>query len=241
MVREGGPALGTTRTADTPGWLAIEAESLLGPEGTQRSIAALEVAGGRRSRGGPGPGEARRPPARVRGEKADRGELAAARRLQERSAEQFGAALAIRPRHPEDVKSLRLCGENLPKVLVELGDHAAAARAIEELARDERGEAGDRGAIALQDANWLSRCTDLAEQDPTLSPEQRGATMRTYDERTRDLFEEAARLGADDVQVLRNLAGFLNTSPLSAWRKPERRWSSPNGRWNLRRSRPTPG
>ena len=137
--------------ADTPRWLVDEAEALLGPDSTQRSIADLE-------RGWPPiPGRSR--PARNSASscassrmEADRGELAAARRRQERAAEHLGAALKTRPRHPEDLESLRLCGDHLPEILLELGDHAAAARAIEELAHDDSiAEDIDRGGLRPQE------------------------------------------------------------------------------------------
>jgi serine/threonine protein kinase/Tfp pilus assembly protein PilF len=81
----------------------------------------------------------------------------------------------------------------LTELLLELGDHAGAARIAEKMpsAWSDAGQGSNRAARVL------ARCVPLAEQDTKLAPEDRKALARAYAERSRDLMREAARVAPD--------------------------------------------
>jgi hypothetical protein len=112
----------------------------------------------------------------------DRGELVEARRLLERAVVHQRAALKINHRPTDYHVFLRNHLFVLAGVLINLGDHRAAAGVAQELGAsdDLEDSSGQNALVAL---NYLRRCVELAGRDGTLTPEQRETAMATYADR----------------------------------------------------------
>src|SRR5262249_52107250 len=97
----------------------------------------------------------------------------------------------------------------LASTLVRLGEHAAAAAAVEELAR-----CGDKPADDSYKAScFLSLCVALAEKDANLPPPQLKALADTYAARAVQLWREAVAHGNKDVAQMKK---DTNLDPLRA-------------------------
>jgi serine/threonine-protein kinase len=109
------------------------------------------------------------------------------------------AALALEPRNQLSRQHLRNHYANLTRALLELGDHAAAARAAAELP-----QASPRGwrenPLA---AEFLTRCAALAEKDSRLAEDQRRELAQDYAGRAVDLLRQAVAKGFKDMEYLK--------------------------------------
>jgi hypothetical protein len=118
-------------------------------------------------------------------------------------------ALKANPKHPAYRRSFRDNRSALASTLVRLGDHAAAAAAVEELARF-----GDKPADdSYKAAGVLSLCVALAEKDAQLPPPRRKALADTYAARAVQRLREAVAHGNKDVAKMKN---DTNLDPLRA-------------------------
>jgi tetratricopeptide (TPR) repeat protein len=151
----------------------------------------------------------------VVGELGDRVEK---RRLLEQAIQHQRAALAINPRVVQYRRFMRNHYHELTKVLVELDDHAEAARRVDEMVGAELPEQPDEpGFIAYIAAFHLVRCVLLAGQDKRLSADQREQAITTYGKRADALIQMAASRGANSPKVLAPLANLiLSLSPDAA-------------------------
>ena len=165
---------------------------------------------------------------------AARGEPAEARRLWSGPSPQLGAVLALRPGHPQALDSLRRYLVQDAECLVELGDHAAASRMLEEQGRGELpGEprAGGPRPPATR-GSW-----SVASSWPSGTRGSRGDRARRPGRPTSsgpEPWSTRRRRGADDLRALGELANFLTNSPIPELYGSERGGRSPGGRRSLR-------
>src|SRR5262249_3351495 len=109
------------------------------------------------------------------------------------------AALQANPSHPDYREFLRNDYATLADVLLDLGDHAGAGAAAEEMPRlyPERPEE------YLRAADYLALCTSLARSDGRLPEGQRRELGEKYARRAVELLREAVRHGFKDVKELK--------------------------------------
>jgi tetratricopeptide (TPR) repeat protein len=109
--------------------------------------------------------------------------------------------------------SFRLAGD-----LIVLGDHAGAARVLEDLPWDDLfvdpklDSPGVQADVYLTAAQLLLDCAALAEQDAALPSDERAKATSALVARARSWLEESARLGVDECGVLCRLAELLSTT-----------------------------
>ncbi len=119
-----------------------------------------------------------------------RGELAQARQLFQRAIEHQQTALRTNPRNPNYCRALWNHYRCLAETLLQLGEHAGAARALE----DAHGVSTGPGTAIV--ALMLLRCQQLAAIDSRLSTNERAAKARAYADRAAELLEDAAAAAA---------------------------------------------
>jgi hypothetical protein len=86
------------------------------------------------------------------------------------------AGLARNARHPEYRRELRSQYQNLAWTLLQVGDHAGAARATKEMA----GLFPDQAQNTYNAACFMARCVSLAQKDAQLSAAQQKELARAY-------------------------------------------------------------
>ncbi len=133
-----------------------------------------------------------------------------ARPLLEQAVAHQQKALQKSPRHPLYLKRLRGHYDMLGDVLVELGDHRAAAAVAGDWSRAGAAQAYDAAIL-------LARCIPVAANDPRLSADQRTELAGAYGAQAVGLLRQAitgnAKLGARlqsarGFDVLRSRADF---------------------------------
>jgi tetratricopeptide (TPR) repeat protein len=97
----------------------------------------------------------------------------------------------------------------MARVLLALGDHAAAARCAEGLAQWHLPQDAAGSAAPVEAGWWLSRCAIEAEREAPLA--RREETKSAYVERARVLFAAADRSGRNDPGTLAHLAYIFTT------------------------------
>ncbi len=130
----------------------------------------------------------------------DRGELVEARRLLERALIHQKAALKINHRAIQYHVFLRIHLFALAGVLIDLGDHRAAAGVAQELGSSDYLE-DTSGQNALDAMDYLKRCVELADHYAALTPEQRKKAMATYADRINALLKVLDRFFPADPFV----------------------------------------
>jgi tetratricopeptide (TPR) repeat protein len=133
-----------------------------------------------------------------------RRDLAQARRLLEQAHPYHRAALKANERHPAYRKSFHDNWGELTQILVDLGDHAAAAAAAGELCHVACDAVGDNYAAAL----ILGRCLPLAEKDLELSATKRRELAQSYAGQALTLLREAIAKGYQDAEQLKQAPEF---------------------------------
>jgi tetratricopeptide (TPR) repeat protein len=133
---------------------------------------------------------------RLRQEAATRQEALA---LFEEAARRQHRALALNPHHGEYRKLLHDIYQDLTVTLLELGDHAAAARAAEEMAR----AMPDGWQACRRAAGMLVRCMRVANRDASLTAAERRARNQIYAEQAVNLLRAAVQRDFKDVAELR--------------------------------------
>ncbi len=144
---------------------------------------------------------------------ADRGDLAAARRLEEEAVAAKRAGLALAPRNNDFREVVSTTHITHIETLIGLREHADAARAIAELLSFSP----DSGPQNFRAGSLLAQCVPLAAADSRLTDERRNELAKTYAERAVNLLREAKNRGHQDIEALksdhsfdaiRSLAGF---------------------------------
>jgi serine/threonine protein kinase/tetratricopeptide (TPR) repeat protein len=107
--------------------------------------------------------------------------------------------------------------EELAKNLLQQEKHAEAAKAAEELSRYLPNE----WRPLYRAADLLSRCTALADKDPSLSETDRITIAKSYADRSRELMREAAKRTGDDPGAQNTIAWQMATHPDPRLRDPD--------------------
>jgi serine/threonine-protein kinase len=128
-----------------------------------------------------------------------------ARPVLERAVTAQRAAANLSPRNPQYRALLRGHLAALSRTLIDLGDHAEAARAAEDLVRSGPGDSGFR----VQAARLLTRCVTLGEADTRLPEAQRLALAGSYADRAIALIREAIERREPGADRLLGASEFL--------------------------------
>jgi tetratricopeptide (TPR) repeat protein len=147
--------------------------------------------------------------------RGDRGDFPEARALLERAVRHQRLAWKAHPQNPTYRQFLRNHYWLLADVLVQLKDHAAAARAAGELPTviPEGGEEYFRAA------GFLARCVPLAEKDADLTDARRKELATTYADEALKRLREAVDRGWKNVQPLNNEKTFDSLRKREDFRK----------------------
>jgi tetratricopeptide (TPR) repeat protein len=149
-----------------------------------------------------------------------RGDLVRALQRLERAVVLQKTALKLSPKNL-DYRNV-LCNHYLRQtlILVDLGDYRAAAAVAGTLAAGDFPEP-EPGRNTLMAVRHLTHCVLLAENDTSLTPEQRNVLVRSYIDRIEAIVPEAARRGRDRAPTLYILADLLTASPVASRRNPQ--------------------
>jgi tetratricopeptide (TPR) repeat protein len=128
-----------------------------------------------------------------------RGEPAQARPLLERAIRYQQAALSANPRNPLFGQRLADSYKTLAQMLIQLAEHAAAAKVAAELPRVWPGRAQD----AYDAAGLIARCVPLAQQDESLPEAKRHEVARAYGDQALAFLQEALQKGYNDIAHLK--------------------------------------
>jgi tetratricopeptide (TPR) repeat protein len=133
--------------------------------------------------------------------RSERKDWLAARAHFEKAIEHLRDGLRPNPNNPDCRLALRNQYQSLAETLIQLGDHAGAARAAEALPAVFQ----DRAQDYYYAACFLARCVPLLAKDPHLSDgKARQVMARELTERAAAMLREAAREDASIVQRLPN-------------------------------------
>ncbi len=135
---------------------------------------------------------------------ADRGDLAAARQLEEQAVAAKRAGLALAPRNNDYIQDASTTHIALIETLIRLREHEDAARAVSELLSFSP----DSGPQCFQAGSLLARCVPLAAADARLPDARRNELAKTYAGRAVELLREAKKRGHLDVEALKSDHGF---------------------------------
>jgi tetratricopeptide (TPR) repeat protein len=127
-----------------------------------------------------------------------RGELPQGREMLEQVVRHQRAALDIWPAFPEYRQDLLTCYHTLTRILLRKGDHAEAARVVDEWSRLPF----PHNATLPKRAAHLAECVKLATQDQGLSPERREELARGYGDQAMVLLRQAADGGQESAAGL---------------------------------------
>src|SRR5262249_21101066 len=105
------------------------------------------------------------------------------------------AALKPNPKHPDYRQALRNQYRDLAKTLVNLQDHAGAARAAADLLHASRQTKDDYYLAAY----YLAQCMTVVETAPKISDDQRKQVALAYGEEAIKLLIQAKKLGLADL------------------------------------------
>jgi tetratricopeptide (TPR) repeat protein/tRNA A-37 threonylcarbamoyl transferase component Bud32 len=131
-------------------------------------------------------------------------EPAKARPLLEAAAVQLRAAVELRPAEAGYRRALDGALGSLAGALLALQDHAAAAKAAEELAATVAGKPREGPRVA----RVLARCAGLASGDRALAKPKRQELAGAYGSRAVELLRKAVAAGWRDGKALRESADF---------------------------------
>jgi tetratricopeptide (TPR) repeat protein len=162
----------------------------------------------------------------------ERGEYEEARMLleepvnRERAKLRASSGIKDATDHIQNRASFRDLVVLMAEVEAGLGDHAAAARLLQEVPWDETFDPEfvpppAQAEHFLKAARVSIECVLLAERDSALSPEERARAAREYASRARSWLDEAARRGKDTFVILTKRADLLTNSPVPEFRDPQ--------------------
>jgi len=135
---------------------------------------------------------------------ADRGDLAAARRLEEQSVAGTRAGLALAPRYTDFLEAASTNHIALIETLIRLHEHEDAAKAVSELLSFSP----DSGPQCFRAGSLVARCVPLAAADARLTDARRKELAKTYADRAVELLREAKQQGHQDIEVLKSDHSF---------------------------------
>jgi len=135
---------------------------------------------------------------------ADRGDLAAARGLEEQAVAAKRAGLALAPRNTDYLQDASNTHTALIETLIRLREHEDAARAVAELLSF----APDSGPQCFRAGSFLARCVPLAAADARLPDARRNELAKTYAGRAVELLRGAKKRGHQDIEALKSDHGF---------------------------------
>jgi tetratricopeptide (TPR) repeat protein len=104
------------------------------------------------------------------------------------------------------------------QAVLQLGDHAAAAKRAPEMVPVSGGD----WKPCYQAAGYLQRCLSLVAKDAQLTADRRAELTQTYSRQYWGLLAESAKRGPDQPGVQRSLAVFLTTCPEPKYRDAAR-------------------
>jgi tetratricopeptide (TPR) repeat protein len=135
-----------------------------------------------------------------------RGDLPAARKLEERAIAATRAGLALAPRNPDNLQSQQATTTQaaLIDTLIGLREYEDAARAIADL----HSFFPDSGPLCFRAGSLLARCVPLATADTRLTDARRNELAENYAGRAVALLREAKKRGHQDIEVLKSDHGF---------------------------------
>jgi hypothetical protein len=123
--------------------------------------------------------------------------------------------LQLAPDHPRAMLYLRQFATGLSQADVQLGDHAEAARTMDELARHPKASAEDAYVAAC----GHGVCAGLAEKDERLAAERRKEAARAYADRGLALLREAVKRGFKDARRLKEDPDLAPLRPREEFKK----------------------
>jgi len=138
--------------------------------------------------------------ARVASLVALRGDLTAARKLQEQAIAQKRAGLALAPTNPDYRQRVSTSQVALIETLIRLREHDDAARAVSELISFSP----DSGPQCLRAGSLLARCVPLPAADARLTDARRSELAKAYADRAVELLREAKKRGHCDIDFLKS-------------------------------------
>ena len=130
---------------------------------------------------------------------AVRGDLAAARVLEEQAIAQKQAALALAPANPDYLQRVSTSHIALIETFIRLHEYDDAARAVSELVSFSP----DSGPQCFGAGSLLARCVPSPDAGPRLSDARRRELARTHGDRAVELLRVAQKKGYRDVEVLK--------------------------------------
>jgi eukaryotic-like serine/threonine-protein kinase len=135
---------------------------------------------------------------------ADRGDMAAVRRLEEQALSSKRAGLALAPRNADSVESTSTTHSALIETLIRLREHEDAARAVSELISFS----SDSAPQCFRAGSFLARCVPLPAADARLTDARRIELAKTYADRAVELLREAKKMGHQDIEALKSDHNF---------------------------------
>jgi tetratricopeptide (TPR) repeat protein len=138
--------------------------------------------------------------ARLAGLVALRGDLAAARQIEEQAIAQKRAALALAPANPDYLQRVSTSQVALIETFIRLHEYEDAARAVAELVSFSA-ESGPQCFVA---GSLLARCVPSAAADARLTEARRSELAKRYGDRAVELLQKAKKRGHQDVLALKS-------------------------------------
>jgi tetratricopeptide (TPR) repeat protein len=128
-----------------------------------------------------------------------RKDFALARKLLDNALPHHRAALKAHPQHAAYREAYFKNRWSLAAASIHLGDHAAAVDAANQMVE----AAGDPAHDVYSAAGVWGYCVGVAQNDPTLSEDQRNELARKYGDRALDLLRQAVRNGYKDIEHMK--------------------------------------
>jgi serine/threonine protein kinase/tetratricopeptide (TPR) repeat protein len=145
----------------------------------------------------------------------ERNKLADARRFLQEAIQHQRAALEVDSRQGLYRKDLCSYYMEFVDVLVQLEDHAEAAKALTELHRFVPAGWPDFSKAAA----LLARCMPLAARDSGVPESRRKEVVQAYGDQAMELLREAAAAGYKDTEYLKTAADFSSLRPRADFKK----------------------
>jgi tetratricopeptide (TPR) repeat protein len=158
------------------------------------------------------------------------GELAEVRRLRERALAAHRATVALAPTNNEYRQRLRNASADFIEVLIGLGDHDDASKAIAEFVALTPGSAPE----CYRAAAFSARCASLAATDKRLPDTKRREAAAHYADRAMELLRESLKNGHIDADALSKAPSFEALRSRADWRALLAGLSKPSAEGSLK-------
>ncbi len=133
-----------------------------------------------------------------------RGDLAAARQIEEQAIAQKRAALALAPANPDYLQRVSTSQVALIETFIRLGQYEDAARAVSELVSFSP----DAGPQCFRAGSLLARCVPSPAADARPTDARPSELAKTFGDRAIELLQMAKKQGHQDVEALRSDHSF---------------------------------